>query len=133
RAYERALAASPQDSRLVYERDQLWKRLGTSPERRLRELARREALVRRRDDLSVEYCALLNQLGQPKRARAILASRRFQPWEGGEGGALGQHVRTHLLLGRAALAAGDAVKARELFEQALAVPENLGETRHLLA
>src|SRR5690606_33103457 len=52
RAYERALAASPQDSRLVYERDQLWKRLGTSPERRLRELARREALVRRRDDLS---------------------------------------------------------------------------------
>ncbi len=132
RAYERAIAADPADGRLVYERDQLWKRLGMAPARRLRELSRHQALVRRRDDLAVEYCALLNHHGRAAEARQLLSSRRFQPWEGGEGGPLGQHVRAHVLLGRQALAAGDFPRARELFEQALAEPENLGEARHLL-
>ena len=63
----------------------------------------------------------------------MLRSRKFQPWEGGEGGPLGQHVRSHLVLGRAALERGDAVKARELFGAALETPENLSEARHLLA
>src|SRR5690606_5263965 len=54
-------------------------------------------------------------------------------WEGGEGQALGQHVRTHLLLSRRALAAGEAAHAVELARAALGAPENLGETRHLLA
>ena len=31
RAYERAFHANPDDARLLYERDQLWKRLGSSP------------------------------------------------------------------------------------------------------
>lgn len=34
-----------------------------------------------RDDLAIEMCALLNQTGQPAAAAALLASRRFQPWE----------------------------------------------------
>jgi tetratricopeptide (TPR) repeat protein len=89
--------------------------------------------VNRRDDLSLELCALYNQTGQPAKARAILTARRFQPWEGGEGVALGQHVRTHLALGRAALRAGKAADARRLFEAALGSPENLGEARHVLA
>ncbi len=62
-----------------------------------------------------------------------MAGRRFQPWEGGEGQTLGQHVRTHLLLGRAALAGGDPAAARREFERALTAPENLGEAKHLLA
>ncbi len=132
-AYERAWRASPGDARLLYERDQLWKRLGVAPIRRLRELARHPRLVGKRDDLSVELCALYNQTGRPKQARRIVTRRRFQPWEGGEGQALGQHVRTHLLLGRAALAAGRAAEACRLFEFALTAPENLGEARHLLA
>jgi tetratricopeptide (TPR) repeat protein len=132
-AYERALAAHPRDARLLYERDQLWKRLGLAPKRRLRELEKHSTLVGQRDDLSVEYCALLNQAGRSEDARCILGRRRFQPWEGGEGQALGQHVRTHVLLGRAALEAGDAAKARGHFEAALSTPENLGEARHLLA
>lgn len=133
RAYERAFRAAPRDARLLYERDQLWKRLGIAPARRLRELERHATLVRQRDDLSVEFCALQNQLGRPERALPVIIRRHFQPWEGGEGQALGQHVRTHLALGRRALAAGDSAAAITCFQTALTAPDNLGEARHLLA
>jgi tetratricopeptide (TPR) repeat protein len=132
-AYARAVAAAPDDARLLFEQDQLWKRLGVSPARRLRALRARAGLVARRDDLTVELCSLLNQTGRPAEARALLAARRFQPWEGGEGLALAQHTRAHLLLGREALARGRAGSALEFFEQARSAPENLGEARHLLA
>jgi len=132
-AYERAFRANLHDARLLYERDQLWKRLGETPSKRLREMEKHPALTAQRDDLSVELCALRNQLGQPEKALAILTTRTFQPWEGGEGQALGQHVRTHLLLGRKALAAGEATQAVQHFTAALKVPKNLGEAKHLLA
>ena len=132
-AYDRAVRANPRDARLVYERDQLRKRLGDSPAARLAQLEPLHGLVAARDDLSLEFSALLNQTGRHAEALALLASRKFQPWEGGEGVALGQHVRTHLSLGRVALAAGQATKARAHFAAALTAPENLGEAKHLLA
>ena len=89
KAYEKAFAADPNDARLLFERDQLWKRIGVGPKRRLTQLERRLDLVSKRDDLSVELCSLYNQTGQPEKAERILQSRHFQPWEGGEGQALG--------------------------------------------
>jgi tetratricopeptide (TPR) repeat protein len=118
-AFERAFAAAPADARILYERDQLWKRVGVAPAERLAELERHRSLVDRRDDLSIELATLYNQTRQPEKARDVLAARRFQPWEGGEGLVLAQHERAHLLLGR--------------YEDALACPENLGEARHALA
>jgi hypothetical protein len=118
---------------VLFERDQLWKRLREKPEKRLRELERHAALVLQRDDLSVELCALYNQTGRHGNALELLGSRRFQPWEGGEGAALGQYTRAHLALGRAALAGGQAAQARRHFAAALTAPENLGEAKHLLA
>ena len=135
-AYEKALCAKHSDARLLFERDQLEKRLGASPRERLSKLEAQIELVKQRDDLSVELCALYNQTGQPEKALAVVSTRRFQPWEGGEGQALGQHVRTHLALGRAALEAGGkegAEKARHHFSLALSSPENLAEACHLLA
>ncbi len=132
-AYERAFRANPTDARLVYERDQLWKRCGVTPRVRRRELAAHLDLVHQRDDLSLELASLHNQLGAPDKALAILSARKFQPWEGGEGQALAQHVATHLALGRTALARDDATVALRLFEHALSAPENLGEAPHLLA
>jgi len=132
-AFEKALRADPGNARILHERDQLWKRTGVPPARRIRELESRSDLVGRRDDLSVEYCALLNRLGRHDDARRLLEGRRFQPWEGGEGLVLGQHVRTLLALGRRALAAGDAAAALGHFEAALDCPPRLGEARHLLA
>ncbi len=132
-AYDRAFRANPTDARLLYERDQLWKKLGKKPDKRLRELEKHLALVQQRDDLSVELCVLYNQVGRPGEALQILGMRKFQPWEGGEGQVLGQYVRAHVALGRAALARNEANEARSHFEQALTVPENLSEARHLLA
>ena len=70
-AYDKAFKANPADARLLYERDQLWKRLGEKPENRLRELEKYPALVRQRDDLSIELCALYNQTGQPEKAAEL--------------------------------------------------------------
>ena len=131
--YERAFAAAPADARLLYERDQLWKRTGRLPADRLAELRKHRDLVDLRDDLSVEYCALLNQIGAHDEALEVLTRRPFQPWEGGEGMALGQYVRTRLALGRRELAAGRAAEARRHFEAAIDVPRTLGEAKHLLA
>ncbi|HEX7654847.1 MAG TPA: DUF5107 domain-containing protein [Verrucomicrobiae bacterium] len=132
-AYEKALRLAPADARLVFERDQLWKRLGESPARRLRELTRRLDQVRERDDLSVELAALYNQTGRHAEALALVSHRNFQPWEGGEGGPLGQWMRSHLALGRQALATGNHTLATEHFTAALQAPRNLGEAKHLLA
>lgn len=132
-AYQSACRAAHDDARLIYERDQLYKRLGDPPDRRLRELQKHPELVARRDDLSVELCALLNQTGAPERALDILTSRRFQPWEGGEGQALGQYLRACLLIARRKLTEGEATAAVEQLMAALAPPENLGEARHLQA
>jgi tetratricopeptide (TPR) repeat protein len=132
-AYERAIAADPNDARLLLERDQLWKRLGTDPRARLGELEKHPELVQRRDDLSVELCALYNLTGAPAHALTILESRRFQPWEGGEGQVLGQYVRACLALASMAMADGDAPTAGKHVQAALRPPENLGEARHLLA
>ena len=132
-AYERAVSSAPEDGRLLYERDQLWKRTGVAPRRRLEALEAKLGVTQTRDDLSIELAALYNLTDQPEVARQVLSSRRFQPWEGGEGMALGQHKRACLKLGRAALERGDAASAVDLFREALHAPDNLGEARHLLA
>jgi len=132
-AFDRAFAAGPDDARVLYERDQLWKRMGESPQLRLAELERYPGLCRRRDDLTVELATLLNQIGQPARAAELLLSRKFQPWEGGEGLVLAQFTRAHLLLGQRALAEGDAASACKGFAAILKPPTSLGEAKHLLA
>ena len=108
--FEAAFAANRQDARVLYERDQLWKRTGRSPQERLNELMQYSKLVEARDDLSVEVATLLNHVNKPDEALHLLLSRRFQPWEGGEGLVLGQYVRARLLLGRRALDLGTRLK-----------------------
>lgn len=131
--YEKAFRANPSDARLLHERDQLWKRMGQRPQKRLKELERHPELVTLRDDLCIELCALYNQLGFHEKALALISTRKFQPWEGGEGLTLDQHVRTHLALGRQALSAGNSDTAIQHFTAAHYAPENLGEASHLLA
>ncbi|MGB8479658.1 MAG: DUF5107 domain-containing protein [Acidobacteriaceae bacterium] len=132
-AFDRAFASNPQDARVLYERDQLWKRTGTPPQERLEELKRHPWLLGTRDDLTVELATLLNATGASEEALAILKTRKFQPWEGGEGLVLSQWTGANLALGRECLSRGDAPAALSLFKVALSQPENLGETTHLLA
>jgi tetratricopeptide (TPR) repeat protein len=132
-AYRRAREAAPADARLLYEHDQLRKRTGAALADRLVELESRPELVTRRDDLTVELCALLLQAGRPEEALRRLTDRRFQPWEGGEGLALEQHTRARLALASSSRARGDLPGARQHLEAALHPPESLGEARHPLA
>jgi tetratricopeptide (TPR) repeat protein len=132
-AFDRALAADPASARILYERDQLWKRTGVAPAKRLDEMLRYPGLPGQRDDLSVELATLLNQTGQPQRALDVVLARQFQPWEGGEGLVLAQFVRASILLAQAALAACEAPRAGALLGAALEPPRSLGESYHLLA
>jgi len=132
-AFDRAFQANPRDGRILYERDQLWKRLGELPERRLKELLQYPELIVQRDDLSVELATLYNHVGRPQAALELLLSRKFQPWEGGEGLVLAQYTRARLLLGRRALDEDRPDEAILHFRAALEPPQNLGEARHLLA
>ncbi len=138
-AYERALALAPGDAQLWFESDQLRRRAGVAPTLRLERLADLERLqdgsapVDARDDLCVEYGHLLVCAGRPFEALRLLQQHRFQPWEGGEGQALGVWERTQLALVDRALRGGDAPAALAHAEAAVDVPEHLGERRHPLA
>ena len=131
-AFARARAAAPRDARIAYEQDQLLKRTGESPEQRLASLEQLQELVASRDDLSVELATLYNQVGRPQEALETLLSRKFQPWEGGEGLVLSQFVRANLLLGQQALAEHEPNSAIRGFEAAWNLPESIGEAKHLL-
>jgi tetratricopeptide (TPR) repeat protein len=131
-SYTSACAADPTDARLLYEIDQLRKRMSVAPQARLAALEKRLELVSQRDDLTAEMVTLCNQTGQSQRALEVLSNRRFHPWEGGEGLISGQYVMAHFILGREALAEDRAQEALEHFRAAMVYPHNLGEGKHLL-
>ncbi len=131
---ERALACMAEafrldkgDARLLFEYDNLSALCGRPLEERLKRLEENEALALKRDDLAVEYVTLLNTAGHYAKALEILSTRRFHPWEGGEGRASRQYALALGELGRAATEKGDLERAESLLKQALTVPENLGE------
>jgi tetratricopeptide (TPR) repeat protein len=131
-AYESAFRANPSDARLLYEFDQLRKRTGSAAFERLAMLEDHPDLVSQRDDLTVELITLLNQCGRPEDALQMLLSRRFNPWEGGEGLVSAQYVWAHILIGRSLLERGNAEQALQHFSAARVYPQNLGEAKHLL-
>jgi tetratricopeptide (TPR) repeat protein len=130
--YEQAFRANPSDARVFYELDQLRKRTGVSASQRLSHLERHRNLVGQRDDLVVELVTLYNQTGHSAEALQLLGSRRFHPWEGGEGLVSGQYVAAHLLLGRQLLRSGNTREALTHFDAARNYPRNMGEAKHLV-
>jgi len=132
RAYETAFQENPADARLLYELDQLRKRVGVSANQRLAQLECHPHLLSQRDDLMTELVTLCNQTSQSRKALEILAGRQFNPWEGGEGLVSGQYVWANLLMGRSFLENGNWQKALEHFSAAREYPHNLGEGKHLL-
>ncbi|WP_372237815.1 DUF5107 domain-containing protein [Paenibacillus sp. P46E] len=124
---EKAFACKPDDARVLYELDQLYKKLGYTAENRCTRLEQHLALVNKRDDLYVEYITLLNAQGFHEKAVHALQVRNFHPWEGGEGKVTGQHVFAHVELAKQALADNRYEEAVQYLRQALIYPENLGE------
>jgi len=124
---ERAIELDPQDARLLFELDQLYKKLNRPPAERLAHLERYPALVDARDDLMIERISLYNLLGEPERAYQLLMGRNFHPWEGGEGKTTGQYVASLVDIARRNLREGKFSAAREHLEKARLYPPNLGE------
>jgi tetratricopeptide (TPR) repeat protein len=131
--YDHALELAPSDHRLLFERDQLVQRCGYSPAQRLSTLQAFPESVSARDDLTIELADLLTDTGSATQALEILQSRRFQPWEGGEGKVLATWERTLVSLSRRELLAGSPATAHRLIQLAFEPPTNLGEARHPLA
>ena len=130
--YQKAIELDPSDPRLVSEYDQLCTKLNDPLAGRLAFLEEKRELVLQRDDCTVALAGLHNLTGNPAKALEIVTSRRFHPWEGGEGAVLRQFTQAHLRLGRAALENGDAETALTHFTGAMDAPESLGEAYHLL-
>jgi tetratricopeptide (TPR) repeat protein len=130
--YAKAMELDSGDARLVVEADQLAKKQNRPPAERLAFLSGHRELVLQRDDATVELAALLNLTGEPRQALDLLLSRRFHPWEGGEGTVLRQYTAARIALGRQALERGDAAAAHREFLLAMDTPESLGEAYHPL-
>ena len=127
REVERAFTLDPADPRLLFELDQMYKRMSVDPVERLRLLDEHPQLVRRRDDLTLELISLLTLQGEYERARDLLLDRHFHPWEGGEGKVTRQYVVSMLGLSKRALMASKVSTAVQSARSALVFPACLGE------
>jgi tetratricopeptide (TPR) repeat protein len=130
--YERAVRLDPEDTRMLFEYDQLRKKLNDPSKDRLEYLLARIEQVSKRDDLSTEFATLLNLADRPEDALRLISSRQFHPWEGGEGQILREYKMAHVKIGRQALANNRPEEALNHFESALLAPPNLGEAFHYL-
>jgi tetratricopeptide (TPR) repeat protein len=124
---EAAFALDETDARILFELDQLYKRLNQKPKQRLEILEKNLHLIEERDDLYLERVTLYNLQAQFEKAFELLMNRKFHPWEGGEGKVSGQYVFSLTELAKKAIANREYTKALELLEQARVYPENLGE------
>ncbi|MRN54780.1 DUF5107 domain-containing protein [Paenibacillus monticola] len=124
---EKAFDCCQEDARVLFELDQLYKKLAYPAGRRLAKLEQFHHLVEERDDLYVEYVTLLNSLERYGTAVEALESRNFHPWEGGEGKVTGQYKLAHVELGKQSLKEARYPEAVALLQQALVYPHNLGE------
>ena len=127
KSLDEAFQLNPEDARVLYELDQLAKRLNHDPEERLDRLVVHPCCVNRRDDLVIEQITLLNQLGRHEEALELLLQRQFHPWEGGEGKAAAQYVFSLSEMARQASAEEKYERAIDLLEQSLVWPASLGE------
>ncbi|WP_062123806.1 tetratricopeptide repeat protein [Geofilum rubicundum] len=127
RCMKRAFDLNPEDSRVLMELDQLYKRLNHGVETRLRLLDTHASLVEQRDDLYLEQITLLNHLGRYNEALELLMQRKFHPWEGGEGKVIGQYVLSLTELAKIALQSEAYAQSLDYLNRALDYPHNLGE------
>ncbi len=124
---EKAFELDKTDARILMELDQLYKRLNYSAEERLARLEKHRSLCDERDDLFLERVTLHNILGEYKKAYELIMSRKFHPWEGGEGKVTRQYVFSLKEIAKQSIRENEFEKAVKLLVLARKYPENLGE------
>lgn len=126
-ALEKAFSLDTGDARVLMELDQLYKILNYPVKTRLEFLENHFEQVNKRDDLYLERISLLNQLGEYAKAKELLGSRIFHPWEGGEGKVVAQFLMAHAELAKQAYLNGDNEGALAFLTVTEQYPYNLGE------
>lgn len=126
---EKAFALNEKDARIFLELDQLYKKLGILPEKRLSHFQKHLELIEERDDLYIEYVTLLNDCENYEKAYEAIMSHSFRAWEGAEGKISMQYKETLLEMARACMQKELYQDAEKYLRKALIYPENLGEGR----
>lgn len=123
----RAFQLDDSDARVCMELDQLYRICNVPLQERIALLDKYPALVASRDDLYLERISLHNQHAAFETARRMLATRRFHPWEGGEGKVVRQFMACHIGLAQDAIVNRQYKEALRLLEYCANYPANLGE------
>ena len=127
---EKAFELNRSDARVFLELDQLYKKLGYTPERRLESYEKYASdLVGIRDDLMIEYVTLLNSVGRYQESYDVIMGHTFRPWEGAEGKISAQYKASLVQMAKGKMADGQYSEAKDLLERSLEYPLNLGEGR----
>jgi tetratricopeptide (TPR) repeat protein len=127
RELEEAFACNREDARVFYELCELYKKIGLPFAEQRKAMEENRSLVEKRDDLSVSYAELLNQLGEYETAIELLTTRNFHPWEGGEGKVPTQHIEARLGMAHKLIAEGKYRQAIDHLEKASVYFPNFGE------
>ncbi len=113
--------------RFWLEYDQLAGKLNIPMEERIQVMESHMTMTESRDDLYLRYITLLNNMGRYQEALSALCSRKFHPWEGGEGKVSSQYKYALIHLAIEKLEEQKPEKALSLLTDSLTYPENLGE------
>ncbi len=124
---ERAFSLDETDARVFMELMQLYRKTLKPAQERLEIIEKHLDLVAQRDDLLLDHITLLNLDKQYAKAKELLDSHIFHPWEGGEGKVSGQYQICRVELAKQALADNKADEAIELLSECLEYPHHLGE------
>lgn len=129
---EEAFALDRQDSRVLLELFQLYGLTGKSRQEQFKLLSYNLSAVEARDDLYLEYLTLLTENGEYNSAFDKLMSRKFHPWEGGEGKVTKLYKILNIAQAKEADEKGDCSLAIECYSRCFKYPENLGEGKLIL-
>lgn len=113
--------------RFWLEYDQLCGRLNVPAEQRLAVMESHMEVTEARDDLYLNYITLLNCSGSYEKALSCLKSRKFHPWEGGEGKVSTQYRYALIHLAVRMIEGGKCEEAISYLTESLTYPEHLGE------
>lgn len=129
---EDAFKLDRQDSRVLLELFQLYGLTGKSRQDQYKLLYNNLSAVEARDDLYLEYLTILAEKGEYNSAFDKLMSRKFHPWEGGEGKVTKLYKILNIAQAKEADEKGDCNLASECYRRCFKYPENLGEGKLIL-
>lgn len=129
---EDAFKLDRQDSRVLLELFQLYGLTGKSRQDQYKLLYNNLSAVEARDDLYLEYLTILAENGEYNSAFDKLMSRKFHPWEGGEGKVTKLYKILNIAQAKEADEKGDCNLASECYRRCFKYPENLGEGKLIL-